>query len=566
MLSNVSVKTKIYMIVAVALLGVGIVVAVSLSAMRSQMMADRYAKTRNLAEVAYTTASHYVELSRKGDMTADAAKAAAMAALRGQRYDGEEYFFIVDQGPRMVMHPFKPELEGKDVSGSADPAGKRLFIEMVKVSKDAGQGFVDYLWPKPGAAEPVRKISFVKTLPAWGWIIGTGIYLDDVDAAFNAVALRLSIISAVVLLLGVGVALAVCRAVVGPLGGMTRAMSRLAEGDLTVDVPSRDHRDEIGAMAEAVQVFKDNAIERRRLREAHLAEEAAKEERRREMERLTEGFRNSVGGMMKSLAAASTQLHATAHSMTGAASETSQRSVAVASAADQASSNVQTVAAAAEELSATSGEISRHIDLSSSTAEKAVREAERAGAIVGGLAEAAGRIDAVVGLINDIAQQTNLLALNATIEAARAGEAGKGFAVVASEVKNLANQTAKATEQVTEQIGAVQQASREAADIVAGIGAIIAEVHQAAEAMAEAVRQQTAATTDIAMNVTQAYAGAREVSSNIEEVRETATVTGAAAQQVLAASGELSSQAEGLKQEVERFLFGVSRASSRNAA
>ncbi|MBV5335769.1 HAMP domain-containing protein, partial [bacterium] len=277
-----------------------------------------------------------------------------------------------------------------------------------------------------------------------GWIIGTGIYLDDVDAAFRAVAGWLSLVSAAALALGVALALTVSRAIVGPMGGMTAAMGRLAGGDVAVDVPSLDRGDEIGAMARAVQVFKDNAVERRRLH-ARSEEEIAKERRRSDALRLADDFNHSVGGMLKSLATASTQLHATAQSMTHAAGETAHRSAAMAGAAEQAADNVRTAAAAAEELSAAGGEISRHIDLSSNTAERAVLEADRAGAIVGGLAEAAGRIDAVVGLINGIAQQTNLLALNATIEAARAGEAGKGFAVVASEVKNLANQTAKAT-------------------------------------------------------------------------------------------------------------------------
>jgi methyl-accepting chemotaxis protein len=565
MLSNISIKLKIYLIVAAAVLGMIVVAVVSLGAMRSQMMDDRRAKTQSLGESSISIIEHFAETAKKGKISEEQAKAAAISVLRDMRYDGNEYFFIINKSTTMLMHPFKPELEGKDMSASADPNGKHLFKEMVAVADASGSGFVDYLWPKPGAAQPVQKISYVKTLPAWGWIIGTGIYVDDVDKAFNGVATWLGGVSACVLALCLGIALAVSRAIVAPIVGMTGAMSRLADGDVSMEVPSRHHQDEIGAMAGAVQVFKDNAVERQRLQAAQAAEEAAKERRRKEMDRLTEAFRYSVTGMLKSLASASTQLHATAHSMTGVAGETSARSAAVAAAADQASSNVQTVAAAAEELSATSGEISRHIDLSSTTAERAVQEAQRAGAIVGGLAEAAGRIDAVIGLINDIAQQTNLLALNATIEAARAGEAGKGFAVVASEVKNLANQTAKATEQVTEQIGAVQQASREAAEIVAGIGAIIADVHQAAEAMADAVRQQTAATTDIAMNVSQAYAGAREVTTHIDDVREKATHTGAAAQQVLAASGDVSSQAEGLKTEVERFLFGVRQVSGQAA-
>ncbi|MBP2227868.1 methyl-accepting chemotaxis protein [Azospirillum agricola] len=361
------------------------------------------------------------------------------------------------------------------------------------------------------------------------------------------------------------VAVLVGRSITSPLQAITTAMRGLADGHLQTAIPGLDRRDEIGAMAGAVGVFKEHALERQKLEAQQQAETAAKERRQTAMDQLTQDFNRSVSGMLRSLATASTELHATAQSMSGAAAETSERSTAVASAAEQAAANVQTVAAAAEELAATGAEISRHIDLSSTTARQAVEEANRASAIVGSLSEAGERIGAVVSLINDIASQTNLLALNATIEAARAGEAGKGFAVVASEVKNLASQTAKATEQVSTQVASVQEASREAAAIVTGIARIISEVNTAAGAMADAVGQQGAATQDIAVNVTQAFTGTREVSSNIGNVSETATVTGAAAEQVLAAASDLSRQAETLRGEVENFLSAVSHAGERRA-
>ena len=265
-------------------------------------------------------------------------------------------------------------------------------------------------------------------------------------------------------------------------------------------------------------------------------------------------FEQTIKGMVEIVAAAATQLQATARTMEGTATNTSERATAVAAAADEAASNVQTVAAAAEELSASIGEISRQVNQSTETANGAVHEAEKTNEQVQGLAEAANKIGEVVSLINDIASQTNLLALNATIEAARAGEAGKGFAVVASEVKNLANQTAKATEEISAQISGIQGATQEAVTAIRGIGDTIGTISESSSAIAAAVEEQGAATQEIARNVEQASSGTTEVTSNISEVTSQASETGSAAGQVLEAAGELASQAERLSAEVSTFL------------
>ncbi len=343
-----------------------------------------------------------------------------------------------------------------------------------------------------------------------------------------------------------------------PVIAMAEAMRRLVQGDHAVEVPALDREDEIGQMAKSVQVFKDNAVEMERLKaEQAEAERRAADEKKRLMNELADGFETSVGGIVEKVTASANEMQSTAQTLTATAEETSRQSTAVAAASEQASTNVQTVASAAEELSSSIAEISRQVAQSAEIAGQAVADAERSNRQVQGLAEAAQRIGEVVQLITDIASQTNLLALNATIEAARAGEAGKGFAVVASEVKNLANETAKATDEITGQIAGIQQATRDAVDAIQAIGETIGRINEIATTIASAVEEQGAATQEIARNVQQAAAGTQEVSSNIAGVTQAAGDTGAAASQMLAASGELARQGDVLSGEVGKFLQAV---------
>ena len=392
----------------------------------------------------------------------------------------------------------------------------------------------------------------------------------------------------------------VVKRVTGPIVLMTGAMTRLAEGDKTIAVPALDRRDEIGQMARAVEVFKQNAIdnerlqaeqkaaedEARRAEEQHRADaetekerrrqeeegrkaeaEAAREKQRAEQERrarqieeLAQGFEAEMADVLKTVAAAATELQATAQSMSATAEETTRQARTVEGAASQASGSVQTVAAAAEELAASVQEISKQMSLSTTIAGQAVEKADSTNRTVRGLADAAQKIGEVVSLIHNIARQTNLLALNATIEAARAGEAGKGFAVVASEVKSLATQTAKATEEIGAHISAIQNATAEAVGAIQSIGGTIGEMNQIATTIAAAVEEQGAATSEISRNAQGAAAGTGEVSANIVGVSQAATQTGSAAAEVLAAADELSRQAEALRGEVDRFLNDVKSA------
>ncbi|BAU91221.1 methyl-accepting chemotaxis sensory transducer [Methylorubrum populi] len=346
--------------------------------------------------------------------------------------------------------------------------------------------------------------------------------------------------------------------VLAPLSAITEMMQHLAAGDVTRSVPGAGRRDEIGAMAGSVQVFKDNMIRTRALEaETAQARASAEEQRRAGMRQMADRFEAAVGGIVGSVSSSATELQATAQQMTSTAGETASQSTAVAAAAEEAASNVNTVAAAAEELGSSVGEIGRQVAGSASLAQAAVGEADQTMHLVEELSEAVATIGDVVGLISTIAGQTNLLALNATIEAARAGEAGRGFAVVASEVKELASQTARATEEIGRHIGRVQGVTGQAVGAIGAITLRIREISAVAASIAAAVEEQGAATQEIVRNVAHAAAGTGEVTHNMAGLAQASEETGAAATQVLASASELSRQSEHLSAEVQSFLDTV---------
>jgi len=385
------------------------------------------------------------------------------------------------------------------------------------------------------------------------------------------------------LLIGLGLAWLIGNGIANPIRRMTNVMDELAGGDHQVEVSDRGRKDEVGAMAEAVQVFKENMIENERLvleqKEAEkiAAEEKSKREKeesqrldkqkaaeaqaeaqsKKAMMEMADSFEKQVFGVVENLNSATTEMQSSAEMMQTTADNTNQQATAVATASEQASANVQTVASSAEELSASVSEISRQVAQSNSIAQNAVAKADETNVKVEQLAQAAQKIGDVVNLINDIASQTNLLALNATIEAARAGDAGKGFAVVASEVKSLATQTAKATEDISVQISSIQSETAQSVEAIQSIGAIVGEMGDISASISAAVEEQGSATREISSSVQQAAVGTQEVSSNISEVTKASSESQVASTKMLDSAKELAQQGDVLRDEVEKFLRTV---------
>ncbi len=556
--ARMTVGRKIYALISLSFVGLLGVTFLQSRELASSLHQQKQIELKHLGELALgIVKEEHAAIQKSGVPEAEAQKR-AMARISTLRYGSNDYYWINDMHPKMVMHPIRPEMNGSDLSTYKDPNGNLLFVDFVNTVKKDGSGFVGYEWPKPGFDKPQPKLSFVVGFAPWNWVIGTGVYIDDLKAQTWVSTQRSLIVSGAILLFMLTVSIFVARSITAPLQRMTATMNDLASGKLDVEVSGVGRNDEIGEMAKAVEVFKSNAVERRALEaEQRAAETRAVASRKADMSKMADDFEAAVGRIVETVSSASSQLEVSAGTLTTTAERAQVLTTAVAAASEEASTNVQSVASATEEMASSVTEISRQVQESARMANDAVGQARTTNDRVSELSKAATRIGDVVELINTIAGQTNLLALNATIEAARAGEAGRGFAVVASEVKALAEQTAKATGEIGQQITGIQMATQESVNAIQAISSTIEKLSEISGAIAAAVEEQGAATQEISRNVQQAAMGTQRVSTNIGDVQRGANETGSASSQVLSAAQSLSGDSNRLKLEVGRFLDSV---------
>ncbi|MBF0183319.1 MAG: methyl-accepting chemotaxis protein [Magnetococcales bacterium] len=444
-MKKMGLRSQIWLLVAMSMLSLLALSGFTLMAERNGLMEDRRNKTRNLVETAYSLLVYYHDLANKGSMTEEAARLAAREAVKRLRYEEKDYFWINDYRPAMVMHPFKPELDGKDLSGFKDPAGTALFVEMVRVVKEKGAGFVSYQWPKPGQQQPVAKISYVKGFQAWNWIVGSGIYIDDVEAAMQERMRQIGVTSAILAVVLSLVAMAIFRFIDKQIGCDPRLIHdialQVANGSL-----DRSQFETIGCRSGAVLSLKTMVSRLQEIVSEIQAISGQLIDKSQEFTNNAEAI--SHGGEVQDAGLANTF-----NAMEAIAAATKQNS------------------ASASETGIIAGQVAN--------------DAEKTGQAMDGTVQAMRDIASKISIIEEIARQTNLLALNAAIEAARAGEHGKGFAVVAAEVRKLAERSQIAAGEIGQLSGSSMRIAEQAGGL---LRALLPNIHKTAELVAQIVQ------------------------------------------------------------------------------
>jgi methyl-accepting chemotaxis protein len=539
--NGLSLRTKLISLALFTIVSLIVLFAVSLNSTRSQLMLDRQEKVRNLVEVAHATVAHFEQQARDGKLTKEAAMTAAKEAVRDMRYDKVEYFWINDLADLMVMHPIKPELDGKILNELKDKNGKLLFVEFNSVVKAKGAGFVDYMWPKPGQDAPAPKISYVKGFEPWGWVIGSGIYIDDVDAIFRQQAIGF-------LAWGVGIggfiALAlflVGRNIMNMLGGepayAVQITRRIAAGDLTSEVQcAPGDRDSLLAGMKDMQTTLRTMI-------AEI-----------------------VGGAER-LASASDQLLGASEEVAHSARQQSEAASAMAAAVeemtvsiDQVSHNAGEAHGISQEAGATSERGTSIIQNAAVEMRKIADAVQSSSKTIEELGQQTEQITSIVNTIREIADQTNLLALNAAIEAARAGEQGRGFAVVADEVRKLAERTSLSTTEIAGMVDKIQNGTRNAVtSMQSGVAqadkgvALANEAGESIVSIRDGALRVVEVVNDISSSIREQSAASNDIAKNIERIAQMSEESAQAVQHTTDAARHLQELSMALHASVSRF-------------
>jgi methyl-accepting chemotaxis protein len=552
MFSGISISGRLLMFVPLLVVALVVTVWVGLVEMRHSLMTDREDSVRNLVQVARHIVETWHEKETSGALTRGQAQEGAHDELTRLRYGDDGYFFVQGYDGLSVI-AFDTAREGKNRMGVTDVDGIRFVRDQIALARQGG-GFLQYNAPLLDNGAPVRKMSYTIGFDPWGWAIGSLVLVDDVDHIYNhLITLFLCIGAAIALVAGL-MSRMLARSVGAPISLLTERMGRLAEGDLSIDVPYLEDRNEIGQLARALEVFKVNRRKADELTATQAADQAAKLKRQTRVEQLIGDFSGHAALALQTVASAATQVRTNAGQLAEHAGISLDKVAGANRAASDTSGNVSTIAGAAEELSVAVREVNKQVTHSAMVAEQAVTEAERTGATVRDLTAQAARIGTIIDLITDIAGQTNLLALNATIEAARAGDAGKGFAVVANEVKSLAKQTTMATEEIRAQVAGIRAETERASDAIGSIGRIVSDMEAISSSIASAMEEQDSTTQEIARHIVEAAEGTQLLSDNIDGVAESAAITNRAADELQGASEDLQREARHLAKEMAEFF------------